>query len=474
MNWFKRTWLSIIRRPAKTLMLFLVVFVMGNFLAGSLGIIITCNQIQSNLREELGATANISGKFGDEFALRVNYTEYKDSIDNYIHTVNTILNDERTLSGEYHVMSHGAAYNDICDKWFEFYGTNVEIPSEFIDKKHVMSGEDSSFFTKEQIENGEYVALVDTSIGSYYDYDFKTTFSTGLAEVGKTITLSFFASYEDENYRQHQYVYDVDFKVIGKFNAETKSKLQDIVYIPNKALEEITKKVAFEVEKLGYEPEIYFIPDYAAFLLKDGTNLEEFDADVKDLMQALPTTFEYTSSNTTYKRNAGAIENLNTIAKVIFIVSIFATVLVLGLVVISLIVERKKEMGIYMSIGEKSQHIILQITCEVLLTATLAIGSSSLSGLLLGNALSDYMLEVQRYVQRQQSLVAYAGLPVLYKPVENGVTNKTRDELMKNYEVEPSVEYFVTMLIVGELTIIASCGLPLLYLTKLKPKDIMI
>jgi len=138
MNWFKRTWLSIIRRPKKAFALFLVAFVMGNLLAGSLGIIMTCNQIQSKLKKELGATANITGTF-EEKRNFINYDKSKDVIHQYFNVMETISKDHRVVSGEYHINLDGFGKNDVDDKNFTFYGTNVAISNEFVEKKHTLS-----------------------------------------------------------------------------------------------------------------------------------------------------------------------------------------------------------------------------------------------------------------------------------------------------------------------------------------------
>lgn len=60
MKWFKRSLLSITRRPGKSLLLFLVVCAMVSLLAGSLSIINTTNNVKNELKRGFGATASIS------------------------------------------------------------------------------------------------------------------------------------------------------------------------------------------------------------------------------------------------------------------------------------------------------------------------------------------------------------------------------------------------------------------------------
>ena len=83
------------------------------------------------------------------------------------------------------------------------------------------------------------------------------------------------------------------------------------------------------------------------------------------------------------------------------------------------------------------------------------------------------MLDVQRYVQREQE-IGIPNLKPIYKPVRNGISIQTRDDIIDQYEVQPTAEYFLTIFIVGELSVIVSTILPMMYLSSLKPKEIML
>ena len=67
-------------------------------------------------------------------------------------------------------------------------------------------------------------------------------------------------------------------------------------------------------------------------------------------------------------------------------------------------------------------------------------------------------------------------LPILFhlQPIDGALSLKTRDDVIDNYEIKPSVEYFAIIYAVGELTVIVSCVAPIWYLCSLKPKEIML
>lgn len=468
MKWMHRCWLSIIRRPKKTILLFLVAFAMGNLLAGSLGIIMTSNQITEDIKGNLGAAATISGNLNKD--TYIDYLKEEKTINQYISIMEELSNDENVAQGEYHIKNNGVARIGSVHLDFNFFGTNVIEPSEFKEGKIKLTLNDSNrYFTEEEIIEGEHVAIVDLSLAHYYAPNGEEV-PTGLTTIGNKIVLSVPVWYED---LEKVYYYDAEFEVVGNF-INTTNSIETRIYIPNNALNQIVKEACEELKRNGYDGKVNFNNDYTGFRLYGMEGLNEFDEKAKSLLAEIPAKLKYQSSNDTYKRNAGPIENLVTIAEIIFAVSIIATVLILGLVIVSMIIERKKEMGIYASVGERKRNILLQVLCEVMLVATMATCCSSLSGIFLGNKLSDYMLEVQRYVQREQALGVITQLPVIYKPIDGGISGFTRDEIIDSYEMTPDLNYFITLFVVNELTVVLSCGLPMLYLTRLKPKDIML
>ena len=49
----------------------------------------------------------------------------------------------------------------------------------------------------------------------------------------------------------------------------------------------------------------------------------------------------------------------------------------------------------------------------------------------------------------------------------------TRDAVIDNFAIEADAQYFVTLYVVGEVTVLISCGFSMIYLTRLRPKEIM-
>ena len=57
MNHLKRAWLSVMRRKGKTLILLVVIFILGNIIAGAFSISQASGRVEKNIKEKLGAIA---------------------------------------------------------------------------------------------------------------------------------------------------------------------------------------------------------------------------------------------------------------------------------------------------------------------------------------------------------------------------------------------------------------------------------
>ena len=476
MKWFKRTLLSIVRRPGKSFLLFLVVFMMANLLAGSLGIIQTSGTIKEVLKESIAPKVS--------FAYEKEYTENKirytrevtiNEIQQYDATINQLANDQNVVGFEQHYsLNVIAKYSDLG--WQEndprefqlgFYSTNVIEPTYFKENDHRLASlQGNRFLTSDELQSNEVYIVVDQMVGSVKEL-LGGTVPTGLNELDNVVTLVLRSTDGEQIYE-----YEFTAKVVGVLFNRAKEPFHNCVYVSNNALLNLVNNANSYFESVGADV-ITCELESTNLSMDSIENVDSFLTNNSNLMQSLPEGFIYSSSVDTYKKNVGPIENLDTIAKVIFIIAIVATFIILGLVIVFFISDRKKEMGIYLSVGEKKKRIVYQLLVEIMLVSTVAITCASFSGLFLGDKLSNYMLEVQRYVQREQE-IGIPNLKPIYKPVRNGISIQTRDDIIDNYEVEANLEYFLTIFMVGELSVIISTVLPMMYLSSLKPKEIML
>lgn len=94
----------------------------------------------------------------------------------------------------------------------------------------------------------------------------------------------------------------------------------------------------------------------------------------------LPAYYELDAQDNVYKQMIYPIENIASFSKTIVIMVSIAGATILGLIITLSIKERRKEIGILLSIGEKKWKLMGQLLVEVLCIAVLAFGLSLATG----------------------------------------------------------------------------------------------
>lgn len=68
MNYLKRAWLSVTRRKGKSLLLFIIIFILSNVIAGAVSIQQATQNVEKTIKNKMGATVT----------LRLDYENMKD------------------------------------------------------------------------------------------------------------------------------------------------------------------------------------------------------------------------------------------------------------------------------------------------------------------------------------------------------------------------------------------------------------
>ncbi|MEW4024878.1 ABC transporter permease [Bacillus sp. YAF8] len=132
----------------------------------------------------------------------------------------------------------------------------------------------------------------------------------------------------------------------------------------------------------------------AVYYMDDAKYIDSFVAAAKKT-SIDDKTYTLTTNDQVYQQMVGPIENVASFSKnVVYLVSIAGAV-ILGLIVMMSIRERKYEMGVLMAIGEKRRKLIGQFLTEILIVAVIAIGIASVTGSLVANQLGNQLLSQQ-------------------------------------------------------------------------------
>nr|MDH3076093.1 ABC transporter permease [Bacillus velezensis] len=136
----------------------------------------------------------------------------------------------------------------------------------------------------------------------------------------------------------------------------------------------------------------------AVYYMDDAKYIDSFVAVAKKT-SVDDKTYALTTNDQVYQQMVGPIENVASFSKnVVYLVSIAGAV-ILGLIVMMSIRERKYEMGVLMAIGEKRWKLIGQFLTEILVVAVIAIGIASVTGATLWRISSEISFFPSRSAQ---------------------------------------------------------------------------
>lgn len=201
----------------------------------------------------------------------------------------------------------------------------------------------------------------------------------------------------------------------------------------------------------------------AVYSLKDPKDIDAFKEEAKKL--GLPDYYELDAQDMVYKQMIGPIENIASFSKMIVIIASIAGATILGLIIILSIKERRKEMGILLSIGEKKWKLMGQLLVEIVCIAILAFGLSLSTGEKISQKIGDNLLssEIEKNEDRPEDPIALlSGNPTAeVDPVDNIDVSISTEDLGKIGGIGLGIAILATIL-------------PALSILRLNPKQILL
>ena len=207
----------------------------------------------------------------------------------------------------------------------------------------------------------------------------------------------------------------------------------------------------------------------AIYFLKDPESIEDFKAQGKNTTIDFDL-FKLDAHDALYKKMVGPIENIASTSKwIVYLVSISGSI-ILGLIIMLTIKERRKELGILLAIGEKKRKLVGQLLVEVLCVAVLAFGISIITGETVSQKMGDSLLQkevIASEEQQQESNNLGFSFGMMNGRDENEDVNP-----IDNIDVSISSQDVLNLGGLGLLIVILSTLLPALSILRLNPKEI--
>lgn len=493
MNFIKRGLLGITRKKGKSIILLAVIFILGNLISGAISIQQATGNVETTIKDRLGTAATVDMDYEKWDAMseeELEAVEFEDLgvdlikqigelsyVKYYDYSMTTWMGSENIEKYQDEEMDEGFMMEDDMGWDFLLKGINYAPVIDFEEGKAKLA--DGRVFTDEEIEKGASVAIISEELALENNL-----------EVGDTFTLVNNVHVYDYETDEEDLITsrDVVLEVIGLFDPQSQKKeadensdsgmmvimddmdYQNTVYVPNeivideskfnweetlKADDELAEMMAEEGEDESFE---YYEPIY---YLNNPEDIEPFREEVLPL---LPELYTVISATDQYEKISGPMESMSKLAKYVLIVAVAATILITGLVVLLFLRDRKRELGIYLSLGEKRSKVIGQILIEVMVVAIVGITLSLFSGNLLAGQVSDTIMKSDDNNPSE----SYEG--VYYSELESDLT---AEDVLDSYKVSLNSSYVFGFYGIGLLTILISTIIPLIYIVRLNPKKIL-
>lgn len=156
------------------------------------------------------------------------------------------------------------------------------------------------------------------------------------------------------------------------------------------------------------------------------SNPEKMNSFVKEVKSEIDTdTYSVTSSDEIYEQMLSPLNNISSIAQNIVILVAIAGAVILTLIVILSIRERRYEIGVLMSLGENRLKIIGQFFTELFMVTIVSLVIASFAGNFVGNVLGNQLLSSSTQTQQTTKQVPNGGGP-------GQETNSSNDDNKQN------------------------------------------
>lgn len=517
MNFYKRSITSILRRPAKMILLLLLVFILGTAATGAIVVRNAFENTSVNLRVKMPAIVTTYFDFNsfnntvdDRYSTHeLPASFFRERVDvEHVHLLNAlhyVENFNYVIKDFYHIFDlQGYIPNFSEYEWdpffdvFLFFGSSsaelVHIQNEMVTLTSGRQFEEADLFI-----NDHYlpVAIISEALANKNNLT-----------IGSTFIIPKIVNYliEDPRFGDHfreENIYEIiesEFEIIGLFtlpdlivipeNEEQEMKIWDqmsrlnTIYVPNWSLEEIMKKARDAnksmISSIGAEMD----PDIARimqqrdsevqpiFILTDPMLFDDFKQAAEEI---LPEFYSVVDMSGSFRNIEVAMENLQEIANFVMYFSIMAITLILSLLITLFLHDRRHEMGIYLSIGEKKSKIIAQILIEVIGTAVIGITLAVFAGTMISGAVARIMLENELIEQYSNQTTEFWFDPgaVAFNDIGIPRVQMTPDEMLEAFEVSLGVEVLILFYLVGLVVTAIATLVPVLYVVRLNPKKVL-
>ena len=518
MKQFKRARISIVRQPSKSLILFAIILILGIFSASAISIAQAIQNTEINLLRRIPPVATVAvdmdaineyeGLHGEWVQLEAVTRDILEAIGSLSYVRAFDFADYAWLvSSELELPMDMALYSDV--NWFDDYAimqlltmnsrrTETDIFEEFVVKgvhnPAVIDLEEGIIellagrvFTQPEMDNDSLVVMVSQA---FADANQLSVGSTIILEshIYETFTpMGVFHGHFDRNEPNAPLLeaHEFELEVVGIFTPTVLMEdditnvdlynhveLNARLYVPIGVVESSHQRLVDYIEHFRPESVTSQTPlGYwdVIFALYDSLDIANFYEAASAL---LPDFWRIDDLRREFTAMSNSLVGLQGISTGIMIGVSIASIVVLGLLILLFLHDRKEEVGVYLALGDARKNIVIQMLLETVIISMIALSISLFIGNMIANTMTYSML--------RQDLV-YNPLVFPNQDMMIQCFNRmgfsiqmTAEEMLAAYDVTLDGMTILVFSGVAIAMIVLSTILPIIYLTRLKPKDILI
>ncbi|EAA0233897.1 ABC transporter permease [Listeria monocytogenes] len=496
MNFFKRAWLSMKARKGRSVLQLIIFTVVCVLILSGFTIQSAADKASELAREQLGGTVTLTVDREKQMQAMRDEAASSDSSSTESKPQFESSPIDVSDANELAKLNHVASYN--------YYSSTQALASGFdpIESSgDTSSSNDESSTTAETQgpgggQGGPQMVDADLSISGLLDSATSTDFEAGTSELTSGVAIT--SADKDKNVAmvEENLAEENDWKVGDSFtvtssDGNTKVTLKIVgIYKTTDSGSDMAQNFSFlnpynkvyvpytvanTIKGSNYKNTV----DSAVYTMDDAANISAFEKEAKKVDSIDWDTFKLDANDTLYQQMIGPINSVASFSKnVVYIVSI-AGALILGLLVMMQVRDRKYEMGVLLAIGEKRGKLIAQFFVEILIVALVSFGLAAASSHYVAQLAGNQLLAQQNSSTNETTTSTEnrgpggggQGGP---GGIGESVSNLTKNtEQIKELDIQVTLEDMLKMGGIGIGIAFISVLLPAALVLRMNPKTIL-
>ncbi|EAC2739755.1 TPA_asm: FtsX-like permease family protein [Listeria monocytogenes] len=496
MNFFKRAWLSMKARKGRSILQLIIFTVVCVLILSGFTIQSAADKASELAREQLGGTVTLTVDREKQMQAMRDEAASSDSSSTESKPQFESSPIDVSDANELAKLNHVASYN--------YYSSTQALASGFdpIESSgDTSSSNDESSTTAETQgpgggQGGPQMVDADLSISGLLDSATSTDFEAGTSELTSGVAIT--SADKDKNVAmvEENLAEENDWKVGDSFtvtssDGNTKVTLKIVgIYKTTDSGSDMAQNFSFlnpynkvyvpytvanTIKGSDYKNTV----DSAVYTMDDAANISAFEKEAKKVDSIDWDTFKLDANDTLYQQMIGPINSVASFSKnVVYIVSI-AGALILGLLVMMQVRDRKYEMGVLLAIGEKRGKLIAQFFVEILIVALVSFGLAAASSHYVAQLAGNQLLAQQNSSTNETTTSTEnrgpggggQGGPGGFGESVSNLTKNT--EQIKELDIQVTLEDMLKMGGIGIGIAFISVLLPAALVLRMNPKTIL-